>query len=122
MKAKKENNKNTKYYCQRCGTELKINQKICPFCGYNKIIVKKTLKTKTENRLALRLVITFYKKNIWLLVVGLLVIVFVSVIGFFVKPFWSLIINLAVGVCALFLIPYWKIKIIAEKTSGGKNY
>ena len=64
------------------------------------------------------LFIKFYKKNIWLLIVSLLVIVLLSVIGFFVKPFWGFIINLVVGVGALFGISSWKIPYIIEKTSS----
>jgi len=55
MKAKKEDNENTKYYCKRCGTELEINQKICPACGYNKIIVKKTVELKIPIRSNLKI-------------------------------------------------------------------
>ena len=64
------------------------------------------------------LVLTFYKKNVWLLVLALFLIGIISLIGFFVRPLWSFIINIVVGLFALFFIPNWKIKNISEKSSG----
>jgi len=76
---------------------------------------------KISSSVKAELFITFYKKNIWLLIVDLLLIVF-PVIGFFVKkPSWNFIISIisiVVGVCALFFLPYWKIKVISQKDLG----
>ena len=33
-----------KYFCQKCGTELKKHDRICPNCGCDNIFVKKNLE------------------------------------------------------------------------------
>jgi len=33
-----------KYFCQKCDTELKKHERICPNCGCNNIFVKKNLE------------------------------------------------------------------------------
>jgi DNA-directed RNA polymerase subunit RPC12/RpoP len=32
-----------KYFCQKCGKELKKNKKPCPYCGSTKVIITKNL-------------------------------------------------------------------------------
>lgn len=35
-----------KYFCQKCGKELKKNQRPCPYCGFDKIFISKILEGK----------------------------------------------------------------------------
>jgi DNA replicative helicase MCM subunit Mcm2 (Cdc46/Mcm family) len=44
----------TKYFCQKCGRELKADQKPCPFCGSINRDIKVTIEEKIVARETLR--------------------------------------------------------------------
>ena len=105
---------NSSTKCKACMRKLKENYKgKCPFCGSTGRIYDVLIEEGIvlSDSISMKKVREYYEKNIWKLILNIVVVFVVSILCFFLNPILGVIVSVVLGIVVLLLVPYYKIKI-----------